>query len=67
MLYFINLKKGFSWTFLHLGNETGLLKDYDVKSFPLFVLIDGQGKIVRYPADLPDSGLENSIEKLLNP
>ena len=67
MLYFINLKKDFSWNFLHLGNETGLLKEYDVKSFPLFVLIDSMGKIVQCPADLPDSGLEADIEKLLNP
>jgi thiol-disulfide isomerase/thioredoxin len=67
MVFFLNLKKDFTWTFLHLGNETGLLRDYDVRSFPLFVLIDGQGKIVQYPADLPGSGLESSLEKLLNP
>lgn len=67
MLFFLNLKKEFTWTFLHLGNEIGLLRDYDVRSFPLFVLIDSQGRIVQYPADLPDSGLESSLEKLLNP
>jgi len=67
MLFFLNLKKDFTWTFLHLGNEIGLLRDYDVRSFPLFVLIDSQGRIVQYPADLPDSGLESSLEKLLNP
>jgi peroxiredoxin len=67
MNFFLNLKKKFNWTFLHLGNELGLLKDYDVKSFPLFVLIDSQGKIVSYPADLPGSGLESSIEKMVNP
>ncbi len=67
MLFFLNLKKDFTWTFLHLGNEFGLLKDYDVRSYPLFVLIDSQGRIVQYPADLPDSGLESSLEKLLNP
>jgi thiol-disulfide isomerase/thioredoxin len=67
MNFFLNLKKDFTWTFLHLGNETGLLRDYEVRSFPLFVLIDSQGKIVQYPADLPGSGLESSLEKLLNP
>jgi thiol-disulfide isomerase/thioredoxin len=67
MNFFLNLKKKFNWTFLHLGDELGLLKDYEVKSFPLFVLIDGQGKIVSYPADLPGSGLESSIQKLLGP
>jgi thiol-disulfide isomerase/thioredoxin len=67
MLFFLNLKKDFTWTFLHLGNEIGLLRDYDVRSFPLFVLIDSQGRIIQYPDDLPDSGLESSLEKLLNP
>jgi peroxiredoxin len=67
MLFFLNLKKDFTWTFLHLGDEIGLLRDYNVRSFPLFVLIDNQGRIVKYPADLPDSGLESSLEKLLNP
>jgi thiol-disulfide isomerase/thioredoxin len=67
MLFFLNLKKDFDWTFLHLGDETGLLRDYDVRSFPLFVLIDSRGRIVKYPADLPDSGLESSLGKLLNP
>ena len=67
MIYFLNLKKDFAWTFLHMGDETGLLQDYDVRAFPLFVLIDSQGRIVKYPADLPDSGLESSLERLLNP
>ena len=67
MILFLNLKKDFTWTFLHLGNDIELLRDYDVRSFPLFILIDSQGKIIKYPADLPDGGLESSLEKLLNP
>jgi thiol-disulfide isomerase/thioredoxin len=67
MNYFLNLKKDFTWTFLHLGSDIELLRDYDVRSFPLFVLIDSQGKIVKYPADMPDNGLESSLERLLNP
>jgi peroxiredoxin len=67
MTLFLNLKKDFKWTFLHGGEDYDLLRDYDVRSFPLFVLIDSQGRIVKYPADLPDSGLELSLERLLNP
>jgi peroxiredoxin len=67
MTLFLNLKKDFKWTFLHVGDDYDLLRDYDVRSFPLFVLIDSQGRIVKYPADLPDSGLELSLERLLNP
>jgi thiol-disulfide isomerase/thioredoxin len=65
MLYFINLKPNYVWTFLHLGENSQLLKDYDVRSYPLFVLIDKNGKIYQYPADQPGNGLEATIEKLL--
>jgi len=67
MIYFLNLKKNFTWTFLHIGDDIELLRDYDVRSFPLFVLIDSQGKIAKYPVDMPDQGLESTIEKFLNP
>jgi thiol-disulfide isomerase/thioredoxin len=67
MLFFIDLKKDFTWTFLHIGDQLELLKEYDVRSYPLFVLIDGSGNIYNYPADIPSKGLETSIEKLLNP
>lgn len=67
MLYFINLKTEFVWNFLHIGDDYELLKEYDVKSYPLFVLIDQDGNIVQYPAALPGSGLELSLQKLVNP
>jgi peroxiredoxin len=66
MLYFITLKKDFTWTFLHIGDQLQLLKDYDVRTYPLFVLIDEQGKIVKYPADLPSNGLEATLDKMLS-
>lgn len=65
MAYFINLKKDYAWTFLHVGDQTEVLKEYDVRSYPLYVLIDGEGKIVRYAADGPGEGLETEVEKLL--
>ena len=67
MLYFINLKSDFVWYFLHIGDDYNLLKEYNVKSYPLFVLIDKDGNIVQYPADLPGSGLELALTKLVNP
>jgi peroxiredoxin len=67
MLFFVNLKTDFVWNFLHIGDDYNLLKEYNVKSYPLFVLIDKDGNIVQYPADLPGSGLELSITKLLSP
>ncbi|MCX6251038.1 MAG: TlpA disulfide reductase family protein [Bacteroidetes bacterium] len=67
MLYFINMKTDFTWQFLYIGDQWQLLKDYDVRSYPLFVLIDEKGNICKYPAELPDAGLGESIDKLLSP
>ncbi len=65
MKYFLEKKKDYTWTFLHMGDQIQLLKDYDVKSFPLFVLIDEEGAIYKYPAEFPSDGLEASLEKML--
>jgi peroxiredoxin len=66
MLFFINLKRDFVWTFLHLGDQLELLKDYDVRTYPLFVIIDKNGNIYKYPADMPSSGLDATLDKLVN-
>jgi peroxiredoxin len=65
MLYFINLKKDYVWTFVNIGDHPEVLKDYDVRTYPLFVLIDKEGKIYKYPADQPGSGLEADFQKIL--
>jgi peroxiredoxin len=66
MLFFVNLKTDFVWNFLHIGDNYNLLKEYNVKSYPLFVVIDKEGNIVQYPADFPGSGLELTLQKLVN-
>ncbi len=65
MLRFINLKKDYTWTFLSAGENPGILKDYDVRTYPLFVLIDREGKIYKYPAGQPSSGLDADLQKIL--
>ena len=65
MLYFVNLKRIWDWTFLHIGSQVDLLKAYDVRSLPLFVIIDKEGNIYKYAAEFPSNGLEASIQKLL--
>ncbi len=65
MNYFISMKKDFVWTFLHIGDQSGVLSDYEVRSYPLFVLIDKTGKIYKYPAEQPGNGLEAAIEKMI--
>jgi thiol-disulfide isomerase/thioredoxin len=65
MIYFLTMKKEFNWTFLHIGDQLKLLRDYDVRSYPLYVLIDEEGKVFRYPADKPGDGLEKQLGMLL--
>ena len=65
MLYFINLKKDYVWNFVNIGDQSDVLKDYDVRTYPLFVLIDKDGRINKYPAGQPGSGLELDLQKLL--
>jgi len=65
MKYFLEKKKDYTWTFLHIGDQIKLLEDYDVRSFPLFILIDEEGSIYKYPAEFPSNGLEASLEKML--
>ncbi len=67
MLYFIMMKKEYSWTFLHIGDQLQLLKDYDVQSYPLYVLVDSRGNIFKYPASLPGNGLESLLEMVISP
>jgi thiol-disulfide isomerase/thioredoxin len=67
MQYFLMMKKDFNWTFLHLGDQLHLLKDYDVRSYPLYVLIDEQGNIYKYPAESPGSGLDGTMGMIVSP
>jgi len=64
MLFFIKLKKNFIWTFVHVGDHVEVLKDYEVSTYPLFVLIDKEGKIYKYPAAQPSNGLEAELQKI---
>ncbi len=65
MLFFINLKKDYVWTFVNIGDQSDVLKDYDVRTYPLFVLIDKDGKIYKYPSRQPSDGLEADLQKIL--
>ena len=65
MQYFLKQKQSYKWNFLHIGDATEVLIAYEVRTYPLFVLIDKQGNIFSYPADFPGNGLEASIEKVL--
>ena len=66
MNYFAQIKPEFAWTLLHFSDNTDLLVDYEVRTYPLYVVIDKEGNIVRAPAPGPSEGLEQVIEELIN-
>ena len=59
-------EKGYSWPFLYSGFQYQLINDYDVKTFPLFVMIDKDGNILQYPAPKPSESAEAYFDSLLN-
>lgn len=57
--------KGYNWEFLHYGNYPEILKEYDIRSFPTYFLIDPQGKLVMSPAPSPSEYFEYKFINLV--
>lgn len=66
MNYFAMIKPEFAWTLLHFSDNTDLLLDYEVRTYPLYVVIDQEGMIVQAPAPNPSEGLEELIQELIH-
>jgi len=66
MNYFAMVKPEFAWWLLHYSGNTDLLIDYEVKTYPLYLVIDKQGDIYQFPALHPSEGLEQVIESLIH-
>ncbi len=52
----------YPWTFLYFDHNYELLESYDAMTFPLFLILDDQGKIYKYPAPYPDENIERILE-----
>jgi thiol-disulfide isomerase/thioredoxin len=59
-------EKNYNWIFLFNGSGYDIIHDYNVKTFPSFVLIDAEGKIVDYPAYKPSEVIEDRFRYVLN-
>jgi len=62
MKYFVE-NEGYSYTFLHYGNQSEVFKDYDIRAFPTYYFIDPEGKLSISPAPSPDQNAEFVIFK----
>ena len=57
MLDFLE-KSDYGWEFLFYGDQPGILRDYDVRMFPGYYLIDRDGKMLMAPAPSPAEDFE---------
>jgi thiol-disulfide isomerase/thioredoxin len=57
--------KQYDWEFLYNGSNYDLILDYDIKTFPMFVLIDRNGKIFQYAAYKPSELIKESFKQVL--
>lgn len=58
-------RSNYEWTFLHYGNQSGIFREYDVRAFPLYYLIDREGKLAMSPAPTPGEEFEARFFKLM--
>ncbi len=60
MLNFLS-KNEYDWDFLFYGNQPSLLKEYDVRMFPGYYLIDRDGTNLMFPAPSPAEDFERYL------
>ncbi len=61
---FLNRSK-YPWVFLHYGNQSSIIREYDIRAFPTYYLIDRNGKLAISPAPSPAEEFEARFFKLL--
>jgi len=59
-------KNGYEWDFLHYANDPEVMKNYDVRIFPTYFLIDPDGNLALSPAPAVNDQLVHSIMIELN-
>ncbi|MCB8994576.1 MAG: TlpA family protein disulfide reductase [Bacteroidales bacterium] len=53
------------WKFWFGVNDQKILNDYNVKAYPVFFLLDREGKLLMSPAPLPSAGFEKQLFGIL--
>ncbi|MFZ4400219.1 MAG: TlpA family protein disulfide reductase [Bacteroidales bacterium] len=62
--YYLDKHK-YDWYFLHYANNTELLEKYEIHSYPVFILLDQKGNIMKIPALKPSEDIETEFKILL--
>jgi len=58
-------EKDYNWDFVFNGEDYDLLFDYRIKTFPVFLLLDENGKVVEYPAYKPSEVIHKTFDQVL--
>ena len=64
MLRFLD-KNDYDWEFLYYGSHPSVLKEYDVRMFPTYYLIDRDGKLLLSPAPSPAENFESYLLRIM--
>lgn len=59
-------EKSYQWELLNLGDDILLLEQYQIKTFPDYIIIMPQNKIGMAPASTPDQYLDYHIKRIYN-
>ncbi len=54
-----------NWIFLHYGNQPDVIKNYDVRAYPVYFLIGPDGKLIFSPARSPAEYFELDLFKVM--
>jgi len=57
-------QKDFSWPIVRIEENNPILKDYQIKAFPTYIIINPEGKVYQYPARGPKDGIERVFVKI---
>jgi len=58
-------KSDYRWLFLHYGNQPEVIKQYDIRGFPVYYLIGPDGKLILSPAKGPTENIELELFKIM--
>jgi hypothetical protein len=53
-----------NWPVVLIDKDNSILKDYKIKVFPTYIIINPEGKVYKYPARGPHDGVEKDFVKI---